>query len=133
MVIVDQFRTTHLCIKMIKVSSAHDKTRRTDHPGRWAGAPSKRRDHSPVSMMFPAAVAVVDAELGVIVRLTSYIGGTPVQKYELDDLAALTGEFRVDLPDGLPVAEGGPSDDLRSPGPCGPPLTLGRVLARHAA
>jgi len=76
---------------------------------------------------------VVDAELGVIVRLTSYIGGTPVQKYQLEDLAALAGEFRVDLPDGLPVAEGGPFDDLRSPGPCGPPLTLGRVLARHAA
>ena len=93
----------------------------------------KRRDHSSISMMFPAAVAVVDAELGVIVRLTSYIGGTPVQKYQLEDLAALAGEFRVDLPDGLPVAEGGPFDDLRSPGPCGPPLTLGRVLARHAA
>jgi hypothetical protein len=40
----------------------------------------KRRDHLSISMMFPAAVAVVDAELGVMVRLTSYIGETPVQK-----------------------------------------------------
>jgi len=94
----------------------------------------KRRDHSSISMMmFPSAVAVVDAELGVITRLTSYIGGTPVQKYELEDLAVLAGEFHVDLPAGLPVTEAGPFDDFRSPGPDGPPLTLPRVLARHAA
>jgi len=93
----------------------------------------KRRDCSSISMMFPAAVAVVDAELGVIVRLTSYIGGTPVQRYELANLAALSGEFRVDLPADLPVAEAGPFDDFRSPGPGGPPVRLGRVLARHAA
>jgi len=95
----------------------------------------KRCDCSSISMMFPAAVAVVDAELGVIVRLTSYIGGTPVQKYELEDLAALTGEFRIDVPADLPVSEAGPFDDFRtrSPGPGGPPLSLGRVLARQAA
>jgi hypothetical protein len=93
----------------------------------------RRRDHPSISMMFPAAVAVVDAELGVIVRLTFYIGGTPVQKYELESLAALAGEFRVDLPTGLPVTEAGPFDDFRSPGPGSPPLTLGRVLARQAA
>ena len=93
----------------------------------------KRRDHSSISMMFPAAVAVVDAELGVIVALTSYIGGTPVQRYELENLAAFAGEIRVDLPVGLPVTEAGPLGDLRSPGPDGPPLTLGRVLARQAA
>ena len=84
-------------------------------------------------MMFPAAVAAVDAELGVIVRLTSYIGGTPVQRYELENLAAFAGEFHVDIPDGLPVTEAGPLDDLRSPGSSGPPLTLGRLLARQAA
>src|SRR5262249_36340149 len=43
------------------------------------------RQHSPVSMMFPAAVAVVDAELGVIVRLTSYIGGRPPPTSSPDD------------------------------------------------
>jgi hypothetical protein len=94
---------------------------------------AKRRDHSSISMMFPAAVAVVDAELGVLARLTSYIGGMPVQKYEPDDLAVLAGEFRVDLPAGLPVTEAGPFDDFRSPGTDGPPLTLPRVLARQAA
>jgi hypothetical protein len=93
----------------------------------------KRRDQPSISMMFPAAVAVVDAELGIIVRLTSYIGGTPVQKYELENLEAVEGDFRVELPDGLPFTEAGPLDDLRSAEPGGPPLTLGRVLARQAA
>jgi hypothetical protein len=93
----------------------------------------KRRDQASISMIFPAAVAVVDAELGIIVRLTSYIGGTPVQRYELENIAVLTGEFRVDIPDGLPVTEAGPLDDLRRPERSGPPPTLGRVLARQAA
>jgi hypothetical protein len=93
-----------------------------------------RRHNYPFLMVFPATVAVVDAELGVIVRLTSYIDGTPVQKYELEDLATLAGEFRVDLPADLPVTEAaGPFDDFRtgSPGP-GAPVRLGGVLARHA-
>jgi hypothetical protein len=72
---------------------------------------------------------VVDAELGVLARLTSYIGGMPVQKYEPEDLAVLAGEFRVDLPAGLPVTEAGPFDDFRSPGPDGPPLTPPRTRA----
>ena len=93
----------------------------------------RRHDYS-FLMTFPAAVAVVDAELGVIVRLTSYIGGTPVQKYELEDLAARADEFRVDLPADLPVTEGGPFDDFKTGSPPGgPPVRLGRVLARHAA
>ncbi len=93
----------------------------------------KRHDRSSISMMFPAAVAVVDAELGVIVRLTFYIGRTPVQKYELENLAGFAGDIRVDLPDGLPVTEAGPLDDLRPPERSGPPPTLGRLLARQAA
>src|SRR5215469_214920 len=76
-----------------------------------------RRHDYPVLMMFPAAVAVVDAELGVIVRLTSYIGGTPVQKYELEGIAPLAGEFGVDLPADLPVTEAGPFDDFRTGSP----------------
>jgi hypothetical protein len=56
------------------------------------------------SMMFPAAVAVVDAELGIVLSLTSYLGGKAVRRYELRDVAATRAEdFRVDLPPGLPV------------------------------
>jgi hypothetical protein len=52
-------------------------------------------------MFFPAAVAVVDAELGVILSLTSYLDGKPVRRYELRDVASGPGDFRVDLPPGL--------------------------------
>jgi hypothetical protein len=52
-------------------------------------------------LMFPAAVAVVDAELGIILSLTSYLGGKPVRRYELRDVTSGPGDFRVDLPPGL--------------------------------
>jgi hypothetical protein len=54
---------------------------------------------------FPAAVAVVDLDLGVILRLTSYIGDNPVQRYELRDITTSVGDFRLRIPDGLPVVE----------------------------
>jgi hypothetical protein len=66
-----------------------------------------RRTGDPDSrpMVFPAAVAVVDAELGIILRLTSYIGDNPVQRYELRDVTTSVGDFRPRIPDDLPVAE----------------------------
>lgn len=57
------------------------------------------------SLMFPAAVAVVDAELGILLRLTSYLGGKPVQRDELRDITTTAGDFRVDIPPDLPVSE----------------------------
>jgi hypothetical protein len=51
--------------------------------------------------MFPSAAAVVDAELGIILSLTSYLGGKPVRRYELRDVTSGPGDFRVDLPSGL--------------------------------
>jgi hypothetical protein len=64
-----------------------------------------RRTGEPVSgpMLFPAAVA--DAELGIILRLTFYIGDNPVQRYELRDITTSVGDFRPRIPDGLPVVE----------------------------
>jgi len=55
------------------------------------------------SLMFSPAVAVVDAELGILLSLTSYLGGKPVRRYELRDIAgpASPGDFRVHLPPGL--------------------------------
>src|SRR5579859_3452072 len=54
-----------------------------------------------LTMLFPAAVAVVDAELGVILSLTSYLGGKPVRRFELRDVVSAPGDFRVDLPPDL--------------------------------
>jgi len=71
------------------------------------------RGHVPSAllMMFPAAVAVVDAELGVVLSLTSYLGGKPVRRYELRDVTATRpGDFRVNIPPDLPVE---PEIDLR--------------------
>jgi len=56
-----------------------------------------------LSLMFSPAVAVVDAELGILLSLTSYLGGRPVRRYELRDVTgpASPGDFRVHLPPGL--------------------------------
>jgi hypothetical protein len=55
------------------------------------------------SLMFSPAVAVVDAELGILLSLTSYLGGKPVRRYELRDITAQAGagDFQVHLPPGL--------------------------------
>jgi hypothetical protein len=55
--------------------------------------------------LFPAAAAVIDLELGIILRLTFYIGDKPVQRYELRDVTTSVGDFRPRTPDGLPVVE----------------------------
>jgi hypothetical protein len=69
-------------------------------------------------MMFPAAVAVVDAELGILLRLTSYLGGKPVRQYELRDITTRAGDFRIDIPPDLPVSdETGPSRHGTQAGP----------------
>jgi hypothetical protein len=56
-------------------------------------------------MLFPAAVAVVDADLGILARLTWYIGDRPVRRYELRDITTAVGEFRPHIPDDRPVTE----------------------------
>jgi hypothetical protein len=65
-----------------------------------------RRDGSGAALiLFPTAIALVDAELGIISRLTSYIGDRPVQRYELRDITTATGDFHPRIPPGLPVSE----------------------------
>jgi len=66
---------------------------------------ARGRGFKSFAMMFPAAVAVVDADLGVVWRLTSYIGARPVQRQELRDLTTDVGDFQVALPDNLPTVE----------------------------
>lgn len=89
-----------------------------------------------LSMMFPAAVAVIDADLGIVQRLTFYIGGKPVRRYELRDIKASDGEFRADLPPGLTVSEeSSPSGESRNSRPAPPnlPLAIATAVGRQAA
>ncbi len=89
-----------------------------------------------LSMMFPAAVAVIDAEFGIVQRLTFYIGGKPVRQYELRDIKASDGEFRADLPPGLTVSEeSSPSGTSRNGRPTPPnlPLAIATAVGRQAA
>jgi outer membrane lipoprotein-sorting protein len=63
---------------------------------------------------------VVDAELGIVTRLSSYQGDSLLQRYEFRDVAPLSAdgrEFTVDIPPGVPVehSDGGPLDDLDIP------------------
>lgn len=55
--------------------------------------------------LFPAAVAVVDVETGIVLRLTSYIGDRPVRRCELRDITPATGDLTIDIPPDLPVTE----------------------------
>jgi hypothetical protein len=67
--------------------------------------------------LFPAAVAVVDAGTGLVLRLTSYIGDRPVRRSELRDITPMTGDLLIDIPPDLPVTEEtGPGGDGHRPG-----------------
>lgn len=78
--------------------------------------------------LFPAAVAVVDAELGVILSLTSYLGGKPVRRYELRDVMSGAGDFGVDLPPDLHA-----EPEPEHPAPMGDvtPLKLAGAVAQE--
>ncbi len=81
-----------------------------------------------ISMLFSPAVAVVDAEFGILLSLTSYLGGTPVRRYELREISGGDGDFRVHIPPGLRV-------EKEAEPPAGPvtPLTVAGAVAREVA
>ncbi|HEY7431989.1 MAG TPA: hypothetical protein VH641_14805 [Streptosporangiaceae bacterium] len=73
--------------------------------------------------------AVVDAEVGIVQRLTFYLGGKPVRRYELRDIAASDEEFRADLPPGLTVTRNtSPPGDFSDGG-----LAVASAIGRLAA
>jgi hypothetical protein len=81
--------------------------------------PPHWRTSSLVMFRFPA-VALVDAETGRLLRLTSYARGKPVARHELRDVAVgHSGDFGFEPPPGLRVVEEG-SDSGRPPGPVNP-------------
>jgi hypothetical protein len=68
-------------------------------------------------LFFPA-IAVVDAETGLILRLTRFKGGRPTLRQELRDVAPLEAgaDFGFTPPDGLPVFGGESSREEGQPG-----------------
>ncbi len=70
---------------------------------------------------FSAVEAIVDAELGIVLRQTSYLGDRPARRLELRNLTTPTrpGDFRPEAPPGLrEVADsGGPFADRDLPDP----------------
>jgi hypothetical protein len=70
---------------------------------RAVGSPGS---HGPPSgFLLPPAEAVTDAELGILLRLTSYAGRRPAMRFELRDVsipgAPADGDFRLDVPPGM--------------------------------
>jgi hypothetical protein len=90
-----------------------------------------------LSLMSSAAVAVVDAELGILLRLTSYLGEKPVQRFELRDIITGAGAFRVDIPAGLPTVDETDSFEADReaglPPPVNFPLRIASTVARQVA
>ena len=82
-------------------------------------------------LFFPSDV-VVDAELGIGLRCISFSGSQPVLRYELRDVATEPfepGDFRPDIPAGMPVVEE-PDDD--PPGPVNPASVVAQQAAKEA-
>jgi hypothetical protein len=69
-----------------------------------------------------------------MLRLTSYMGGTLVRRDELRDVTTGTGNFRVDIPPGLPVSEqAGPSGTASRSESGNIPLQVACIVGRQAA
>jgi len=75
-----------------------------DRPA-WRINAGRRPGNESLAQLFPAAVAVLDTDLGLVLRLTSYIGTRAVQRLELRDVTTGTGDFQVKIPADLPVVE----------------------------
>ena len=71
-------------------------------------------------LFFPA-VAVVDAETGLLLRLTRFKGGRPAMRQELRDVAALEAgaAFGFTPPAGRPVSDAAAPGDEQQPGTWG--------------
>jgi hypothetical protein len=68
----------------------------------WRINASRRPGDKSLAQLFPAAVAVVDADLGLVLRLTSYIGARAVQRLELRDITTHVDDFQVEIPPTCP-------------------------------
>jgi hypothetical protein len=81
-------------------------------------------------VFFPGDV-VVDAELGILLRCLSWAGSRPLTRYELRDVLvgpAHLGDFRPDIPEGMPVVE----ESDAPPGPVNPVSAVARQAVKEA-
>jgi hypothetical protein len=74
---------------------------------------------------------VVDAELGIALRETTYFGGQPIACLELRNVSSQVdpGVFRIDAPPGTRTVAAGPLSDVDLPGP----LKAAKVAAHVGA
>jgi hypothetical protein len=94
--------------------------------------------------IFGRMEVIVDTELGIVLRQTSYVGDRPAVRTELRGLAPLApdvaGEFRIEPPPGMRVVteSGGPLADLNLPrvaeaAAAGATLAIGGAVAGAVA
>jgi hypothetical protein len=91
----------------------------------WAqntGTPGTSRWDLAARGLLPQVCVVVDAELGVLLRITGYADGKPAMCTELTGLTVLPADdlapFTPELPDGVPVIHGRTKlDELNMPAP----------------
>jgi hypothetical protein len=79
------------------------------------------------------AVAVVDAELGILLRLTCYLGGKPVQRCELRDVTAGAVISRATIPPDLPTVEENRRTNGGPPPPVNFPVKVASAVAQQVA
>jgi hypothetical protein len=74
---------------------------------------------------------LVDAELGIALRETTYFGGQPIGCLELRNVSSQVdpGSFRIDAPAGTRTVAAGPLSDVDLPGP----LKAAKVAAQLGA
>jgi hypothetical protein len=88
---------------------------------RITAAPSPDGPRPPAIMGFSAAEAAADAELGILLHLTSYAGGRPAIRFEVRDITRPgpqdPADFRIDAAPGVPIVEdsGSPLDEVDVP------------------
>jgi hypothetical protein len=98
----------------------------------WAESEPSRREMGDTACMFHRAVATVDAELGIILRLTFIVDDRPAVCFELHGVTAPPaddpGGFQVEIPPGTRVVKGSsPFALVDVPAPIQAAWTAGRA------
>lgn len=93
----------------------------------------------PATVLLCPAEAVVDAELGIMLKLTSYAGDRPALRFELRDISCPSeqppGDFRIDAAPGTRLVEdsGRLLDEVNAPEPVKVAARVAGQMTRQAA
>jgi hypothetical protein len=105
---------------------------------RISAAPNSDGTGPPAIMGLSGAEAVADAELGILLRLTSYASDRPAIRFELREVtrpaAQDPADFRIEDP-GVPTVEGSgnPLEEMDVPEPVKRAVNAAHEVARHAS